>query len=173
MRGQDRFRLSAMKTVIAAIIAGTMVLVSGAIYAQSVQTTPRIVPRVTGAAQPMGDVPAPPFPRPVTDDKRVMRNYPEQPPVIPHSIENYQLTLRANRCLDCHRREYTEGSGAPMISVTHFMDSRWPDARRCDAPTLFLHGLPRAANRCASAGAEHLHRHERVHNRRVSSHDSG
>ncbi|MGA9894760.1 MAG: nitrate reductase cytochrome c-type subunit, partial [Xanthobacteraceae bacterium] len=21
-----------------------------------------------------------------------------------------------------HRREYTEGSGAPMISVTHFMD---------------------------------------------------
>lgn len=122
MRGQDRFGLSAMKTFIAAIIAGAMVLVSGAIYAQSVQTAPQIVPRVTGAAQPMGEVPAPPFPRPVTDDKRVMRNYPEQPPVIPHSIENYQLTLRANRCLECHRREYTEGSGAPMISVTHFMD---------------------------------------------------
>ncbi|SFL56331.1 periplasmic nitrate reductase subunit NapB [Bradyrhizobium sp. NFR13] len=122
MRGQNRFGLSAMKTLIAATIAGTMVLVSGAIYAQSVQTAPQIVPRVTGAAKPMGDVPAPPFPRPVTDDKRVMRNYPEQPPVIPHSIENYQLTLRANRCLECHRREYTEGSGAPMISVTHFMD---------------------------------------------------
>lgn len=122
MRGQDRFGLSAMKTIIAAVIAGAMVLVSGAIYAQSVQTVPQIVPRVTGAAQPMSEVPAPPFPRPVTDDKRVMRNYPEQPPVIPHSIENYQLTLRANRCLECHRREYTEGSGAPMISVTHFMD---------------------------------------------------
>jgi len=51
-----------------------------------------------------------------------MRNYPEQPPIIPHSIDNYQLTLKTNRCLDCHRRQFTEGSGAPMISVTHFMD---------------------------------------------------
>jgi cytochrome c-type protein NapB len=24
--------------------------------------------------------------------------------------------------MDCHKREFTEGSGAPMISVTHFMD---------------------------------------------------
>ena len=51
-----------------------------------------------------------------------MRNYPEQPPIIPHSIDGYQLSLKTNRCLDCHRRQYTEGSGAPMISVTHFMD---------------------------------------------------
>ena len=122
MRGQDRFGLNVMKTFIAALVAGGMVLISGAIYAQSVQAPVQIVPRVTGAAQPMAEVPAPPLPRPVTDDKRVMRNYPEQPPVIPHSIDNYQLTLRANRCLECHRREYTEGSGAPMISITHFMD---------------------------------------------------
>ena len=70
----------------------------------------------------MDEILAPPLARPIIDDKRVMRNYPEQPPVIPHSIDNYQLTLKTNRCLDCHRRQYTEGSGAPMISVTHFMD---------------------------------------------------
>ena len=64
----------------------------------------------------------PPIPNEVNDDKRQARNYPEQPPVIPHSIDNYQLTLKTNRCLDCHRRQFTEGSGAPMISVTHFMD---------------------------------------------------
>ena len=51
-----------------------------------------------------------------------MRNYPVQPPVIPHAIDGYQLTLMTNRCLDCHRRQFTEGSGAPMISVTHFID---------------------------------------------------
>ena len=50
-----------------------------------------------------------------------MRAYPEQPPVIPHAIEGNQLTLNANRCLDCHRRQFVEGSGAPMISITHFM----------------------------------------------------
>ena len=66
--------------------------------------------------------PAGPMTPPRNTTEREVRNYPEQPPVIPHSIENYQLTVRANRCLDCHRRQYTEGSGAPMISVTHFMD---------------------------------------------------
>jgi nitrate reductase (cytochrome), electron transfer subunit len=120
MRGQDhpslkRFRFSGA----GALLGGLLVFVCGAIYAQ---TAPQIVPRVTGAAAPMGDVRAPPLARPIVDDKRLMRNYPEQPPIIPHSIENYQLTLKTNRCLDCHRRQYTEGSGAPMISVTHFMD---------------------------------------------------
>jgi cytochrome c-type protein NapB len=120
MRGQGRFRLSGFRTTVAgALVGAALVLACGAIYAQS---APKIVPRLTGEASPMTDEPASPFARPVTDDKRMMRNYPEQPPVIPHSIDNYQLTLRTNRCLDCHRRQYTEGSGAPMISVTHFMD---------------------------------------------------
>jgi cytochrome c-type protein NapB len=105
--------------VVGALLGAVVTFACGAIYAQN---APQVVPRVTGAAAPMGDVPAPPLARPITDDKRVMRNYPEQPPIIPHSIENYQLTLKTNRCLDCHRRQYTEGSGAPMISVTHFMD---------------------------------------------------
>ncbi|MGN6286799.1 MAG: nitrate reductase cytochrome c-type subunit [Afipia sp.] len=120
MRGQDHSRLSAMvRPVLGAALSGFVILLTGAIYAQ---TAPQIVPRVTGNAAPMSEAPIPPLARPITDDKRVMRNYPEQPPVIPHSIDNYQLTLKTNRCLDCHRRQYTEGSGAPMISVTHFMD---------------------------------------------------
>ena len=110
-----RFRSS----IAGALLGGMLVFVGGAIYAQ---TAPQVVPRVTGAAAPMGDIPAPALARPVIDDKRLMRNYPEQPPIIPHSIENYQLTLKTNRCLDCHRRQFTEGSGAPMISVTHFQD---------------------------------------------------
>ncbi|OCK57652.1 nitrate reductase cytochrome c-type subunit [Bradyrhizobium sp. LMTR 3] len=120
MRGQDHPGLKRFRKPLAgALLGGVLAFACGAIYAQ---TVPRVVPRVTGATAPMGDVPAPPLGRPVVDDKRVMRNYPEQPPIIPHAIENYQLTLKTNRCLDCHRRQFTEGSGAPMISVTHFMD---------------------------------------------------
>jgi cytochrome c-type protein NapB len=78
-------------------------------------------PRLTGATPPTLPTEAPPLADPITDDVRRMRAYPEQPPVIPHSIEGYQLTLNANRCLDCHRRQFVEGSGAPMISITHFM----------------------------------------------------
>jgi cytochrome c-type protein NapB len=56
-----------------------------------------------------------------TSEKEV-RNYPEQPPVIPHSIEGYQIDLNGNKCLTCHARSRTGESQAPMISVTHFMD---------------------------------------------------
>lgn len=65
---------------------------------------------------------APPIPADVTDDRRVARNYPEQPPVIPHNIRDYQVTLNNNQCLTCHSRQYTAGSQAPMISITHFVD---------------------------------------------------
>lgn len=101
-------------------LCGVFVLTAAAFSAAG--GAPDIVPRLTGAADPMGDIKTPPLDRPVIDDVRRMRNYPEQPPVIPHSIDGYQLTLGTNRCLACHKREFTEGSGAPMISITHFMD---------------------------------------------------
>ena len=64
----------------------------------------------------------PPIPNEVNDDKRQARNYPEQPPVIPHQTRDYQITLYANKCLTCHSRQFTAQSQAPMISITHFMD---------------------------------------------------
>lgn len=51
-----------------------------------------------------------------------LRAYPMQPPTIPHKIDNYQVDLRANKCLSCHARTRIEESQATMISVTHYMD---------------------------------------------------
>jgi cytochrome c-type protein NapB len=66
--------------------------------------------------------PAPPMtPERNTAEKEV-RNYPEQPPVIPHAIDGYQIDLRSNKCLSCHARARTGESQAPMVSITHFMD---------------------------------------------------
>ena len=101
-------------------------LADGDLWAQQrADPGPRLAgepPRLTGWPAPMAVEAAPPLAQPLTDDIRRMRAYPEQPPVIPHAIEGYQLSLRANRCMDCHRRQYVEGSGAPMISITHYMD---------------------------------------------------
>ncbi len=80
------------------------------------------VPQLSGRSSPMQNTEADPLPRWIVDDIQKMRNYPDQPPVIPHSIEGYQLSVNTNRCMSCHRRELTEGSGAPMISVTHYMN---------------------------------------------------
>ena len=56
-----------------------------------------------------------------TTEKEI-RSYPEQPPLIPHSIEGYQVDLYGNKCLSCHARVRTGESQAPMLSFTHFMD---------------------------------------------------
>lgn len=79
-------------------------------------------PQLAGPQPAMQAIPAAPLPKWVVDDVRQMRAFPDQPPVIPHSIEGYQLSVNTNRCQTCHKREFTMGSGAPMISVTHYMN---------------------------------------------------
>jgi cytochrome c-type protein NapB len=116
MRSQGRSRLT--RRARAALAFAILFLAGTAALAQmSIQ----IIPPLTGAEPPMEVFPANPIPRWRVDDVRLMRAYPEQPPIIPHSIEGYQLSVNTNRCLSCHKREFTQGSGAPMISVTHYM----------------------------------------------------
>ncbi len=62
------------------------------------------------------------IPRVVDTDVRQQRNYPMQPPMIPHDTRGYAVNLRVNRCMACHARRRTEESQAPMVSVTHYMD---------------------------------------------------
>jgi cytochrome c-type protein NapB len=65
-------------------------------------------------------------PPPITPERNTLvrepRNYPEQPPLIPHSIEGYEVSVHANKCLSCHARARVGESQAPMISVTHYSD---------------------------------------------------
>ena len=62
------------------------------------------------------------IPRVVNKDIKKVRNYPMQPPVIPHQIRGYEVNMYNNKCLACHSRQLTEESQAPMISVTHYMN---------------------------------------------------
>ena len=55
-------------------------------------------------------------------DIKQARNYPMQPPLIPHTTRGYEVNLNVNKCMSCHARSRTEESQAPMVSVTHFMD---------------------------------------------------
>ena len=57
------------------------------------------IPQLRGPA-PLAEEAAPPRMAPVENrDLRRARNYPEQPPTIPHKIEGYQIDLNTNRCL--------------------------------------------------------------------------
>lgn len=62
------------------------------------------------------------IPKVVNSDIKQARNYPMQPPVIPHTTRNYEVNTNTNKCMSCHSRVRTEESQAPMVSVTHYMD---------------------------------------------------
>lgn len=49
-------------------------------------------------------------------------DYVYQPPLIPHSIRNYEVTKDANKCLSCHSWKNAKDMGATKISVTHFLN---------------------------------------------------
>jgi cytochrome c-type protein NapB len=72
---------------------------------------------------PIAEEPSPPKIADVDNrDIKRARNYPMQPPTIPHHIRDYRVDLNSNKCLSCHSRKQTAESQAPMISVTHYMD---------------------------------------------------
>jgi cytochrome c-type protein NapB len=53
---------------------------------------------------------------------RFDRAYRQQPPLIPHSIESYEIDLKVNQCMRCHDWPYNVQEGAPKISETHYID---------------------------------------------------
>jgi cytochrome c-type protein NapB len=56
------------------------------------------------------------------DQAPLPRDFVQQPPLIPHAIRGYNITMKFNKCLDCHAWSRAKESGATKISVTHFKD---------------------------------------------------
>ena len=52
----------------------------------------------------------------------IERSYKEQPPMIPHDIAKYDISLRQNGCLKCHSPETYEKEKAPKVGDSHFLD---------------------------------------------------
>ena len=67
-------------------------------------------------------MPAPPIANEENKDLKRERNYPDQPPTIPHTILGYQIDKNGNKCLSCHSRANSARTQATMISITHYMD---------------------------------------------------
>lgn len=82
--------------------------------AQSVKT-----PR--GADVSANDLPPGEF-RLAPDGPPIPRAYVQQPPIVPHKIEGYEVSLNFNKCMDCHSWSRYRESGATKVSLTHFKD---------------------------------------------------
>ncbi|MFH0262535.1 nitrate reductase cytochrome c-type subunit [Vibrio mediterranei] len=66
--------------------------------------------------------------RPADDFKKYPRDqvidsdYVYQPPLIPHQIRGYEVSLNANKCLACHSWKNAKEMGATKVSVTHYQN---------------------------------------------------
>ena len=56
------------------------------------------------------------------DGQPLPRDYVQQPPLVPHKIEGYEITLNFNRCMDCHSWSRYRETGSTKVSLTHFKD---------------------------------------------------
>ncbi len=102
--------------VIARIAAfATPLLVAGLVVAQ----TSGGIQSLRGAAVDQELTPPEVYPQ---QEGREVRNYRQQPPVIPHSMTQYQIDLRTNQCLSCHDWTNAGDRGAPTLSMTHYLD---------------------------------------------------
>lgn len=55
--------------------------------------------------------------------QKVARTFKEQPPVIPHAVENFdEITLEENQCLTCHGPDVYKKKNAPKVGDSHFLD---------------------------------------------------
>src|SRR5262249_57763166 len=66
--------------------------------------------------------PPPPMTPEQNSSVREPRNYPEQPPVIPHSTAGYEDSINTNKCLSCDARTRIRESQEPMISIRQSLE---------------------------------------------------
>ena len=83
---------------------------------------PGIVDAMRGPTPIMQKTQPPRMTNEVNDDIRQPRNFAQQPPVIPHRVNGYQIDKNFNKCLDCHARAKTDFSLAVPVSSTHYMN---------------------------------------------------
>ena len=65
---------------------------------------------------------APALKDPMKDHPPEARNFVDQPPLIPHSVRDYNITAQHNKCMECHSWHRYREFGATKVSITHFKD---------------------------------------------------
>ena len=98
----------------------TAIIVLLATVGFSSQTSAETVSSLRGATDIDQDSSAPATKQYNKDKQPIARDYVQQPPLIPHKINNYRINLKSNKCMSCHSWSNYREAGATKISQTHF-----------------------------------------------------
>ena len=59
----------------------------------------------------------------INDKENIDRTFKEQPPLVPHENEKYEITMKENKCLDCHMKQPGKDEAKSVeMGESHFMD---------------------------------------------------
>jgi len=103
----------------------------------SEEFNPVEIQSLRGILAPNEVSPTPTWKRLPPDHDPVVRNYVQQPPMIPHQIRGYKMTLRYNKCLSCHSWANYKKQKATKISLSHFKDRDGNDLANISAQRYF------------------------------------
>jgi cytochrome c-type protein NapB len=68
--------------------------------------------------------------RVINDKEPIPVTFEEQPPLVPHKIDEYEVSLAVNKCLDCHSKEKAKEKEATEVSDSHYQSR---DGQKLDA----------------------------------------
>ena len=88
-------------------------------------------------AKPLDSGDLPPQVHRIEEGERYARDYVQQPPLVPHEVERYQIDTRANRCLSCHSWANYRQEMAPKVSRSHFQGRDGQDQANISARYYF------------------------------------
>lgn len=97
-----------------AVALGLGVFITSQATAQTVKSVRGV--DVSAAEPPPGEF------RLLPDGPPIPRDYVQQPPMVPHKTEGYEVSLNFNKCMDCHSWSRHRTEGATKVSLTHFRD---------------------------------------------------
>jgi len=100
----------------------SMVLVLLGAAGLATQALSEGVASLRGMADPLEESDVPVQKNYAKDGMPIARDYVQQPPLIPHTIDRYQINRKSNKCLSCHSWANYLEAGATKISQTHFED---------------------------------------------------
>lgn len=96
------------------LLGGALAAASGA---EQSPTDPKL-----GEGAAIAEPGAPEIFRYQRDQKPIPRQWPKQPPLIPHTIKGHNITKNFNQCLDCHSLARSRESGATKPSPGHYLN---------------------------------------------------
>jgi nitrate reductase (cytochrome), electron transfer subunit len=111
--------MKSLKTIMAVALAGvfmTALPTANSVQAQEEGTWSLRGEYALNDAAPLADI------KKQNTSGKMGRAYRQQPPLIPHRMEKYQINRKVNQCLRCHDWPYNSEEGAPKVSETHYFN---------------------------------------------------